>query len=130
MRFRYALLYVPDVAASLAFYEKAFGLQRRFLADGATYGELDTGEVALGFVTASQARDNLPKGYRANDRREPPGGFEVAFVADDVEAAYRKAVQAGAEPYAPPAKKPWGQVIAYVRDLDGVLVEIAGKMSH
>lgn len=130
MQFRYALLYVPDVAASLAFYERAFGLKRRFLADGDTYGELETGAVALGFVTASQAKGNLPQGYRPNDRKDKPGGFEVAFVTDDVEAAYKRAVQAGAEPYAPPAKKPWGQVIAYVRDLDGVLVEIAGKMDH
>lgn len=128
MQFRYALLYVPDVAASLAFYETAFGLKRRFLADGATYGELDTGAVALGFVADSLAKDNLAKGYRPNDRKGKPGGFEVAFVTDDVEAAYRKAVKAGAQPYAPPAAKPWGQVIAYVRDLDGVLVELASPM--
>lgn len=128
MQFRYALLYVQDVAASLKFYGKAFGLATRFLADGGDYGELETGEVALGFVSVRQAKSNLPDGFLPNGRKGKPGGFEVAFVTDDVEAAYKKAVKAGALGVAPPAAKPWGQVIAYVRDPDGVLVELAGKM--
>ena len=32
MHFGYTIIYVPDVAASLQFFETAFGLQRRFLA--------------------------------------------------------------------------------------------------
>lgn len=131
MRFRYTLLYVADVAASLRFYEKAFGLKQRFLAEGGQYGELEVdGPVSLGFVGNRQARSNLPQGYRSNDPQAEPGGFEVAFVTDDVQAAYDRAVKAGATPAAPPAKKPWGQVIAYVRDLDGVLVELAAPMDH
>jgi catechol 2,3-dioxygenase-like lactoylglutathione lyase family enzyme len=47
----YVLLYVNDVAASLAFYEKAFGLARRFFHDdnGKAYGELETGATRLAF---------------------------------------------------------------------------------
>jgi len=39
----YVILYVNDVASSLAFYEKAFALARRFFHDdnGKTYGELE-----------------------------------------------------------------------------------------
>lgn len=129
MRFRYALLYVRDVAASLDFYGRAFGLPTRFLAEGGQYGELEVdGPVSLGFVGAEQARSNLPGGFQANDPARPPGGFEVGLAVDDVEAAYRKAVAAGATPAAPPARKPWGQTIAYVRDLDGVLVELCSPM--
>ena len=130
MRFRYTLLYVEDVDASLAFYERAFGQRRKFLAEGNGYGELDTEGTVLGFVSVAQAAGNLPRGFRAGSVKEKPGNVEVGFVTDDVQAAYDKAVKAGAQAYAPPAKKPWGQVIAYVRDLDGVLVEIAGKMDH
>ena len=131
MKFRYTLLYVRDVAASLQFYEKAFGLKARFLAEGGQYGELEVdGPVALGFVGHSQAASNLPRGFQPNDLQSRPGGFEVAFVTDDVQSAYDKAVRAGATPAAPPAKKPWGQVIAYVRDRDGVLVELASPMEH
>lgn len=130
MQFRYTLLYVKDVAASLAFYGKAFGIKTRFLAEGAEYGELETGATALGFVSVKQAKGNLPKGFRVGDRKDLPGNFEVAFITDDVQAAFDKAVKAGALAVVAPAAKPWGQVIAYVRDLDGVLVEIAGKMDH
>lgn len=130
MRFRYALLYVQDVAASLRFYERAFGQRTRFLAEGGGYGELDTEGAVLGFVSVAQAHGNLPRGFREGSSKEKPGNFEVGFATDDVQAAYDKAVAAGAQPYAPPEHKPWGQLIAYVRDPDGVLVEIAGKMDQ
>lgn len=44
----YVILYVRDVPASLAFYENAFGLTRRFFHDdeGKAYGELETGPPA------------------------------------------------------------------------------------
>jgi lactoylglutathione lyase len=131
MKFRYALLYVQDVAASLAFYGKAFGLPTRFLAEGGQYGELEVdGSVSLGFVGNAQASSNLPDGFVANNPKARPGGFEVGFVVDDVHAAFAKAVKAGARPAAAPATKPWGQTIAYVRDLDGVLVELCSAMEQ
>lgn len=130
MRFRYTLLYVQNVEAALSFYERAFGQRRKFLADGNGYGELDTEGTVLGFVSVAQASGNLPRGFREGSVKEKPANVEVGFVTDDVQAAYDVAVKAGAIPYEPPAAKPWGQVIAYVRDLDGVLVEIAGKMDH
>ena len=131
MKFRYTLLYVQDVASSLRFYEKAFGLKARFLAEGGQYGELEVdGPVSLGFVGNPQAASNLPDGFQANSPKARPGGFEIAFAVDDVQAAYSKAVQAGAQPAAAPATKPWGQSVAYVRDLDGVLVELCSPMEH
>jgi lactoylglutathione lyase len=53
-----------------------------------------------------------------------PQASEIAFVSADVHAIYTRAVNAGAIAYAEPASKPWGQVVAYVRDIDGHLVEI------
>jgi catechol 2,3-dioxygenase-like lactoylglutathione lyase family enzyme len=131
MKFRYALVYVQDVAASLRFYEKAFGLKARFLAEGGQYGELEVeGPVSLGFVANAQAAGNLPEGFLANNPKARPGGFEIGLVVDDVQAAFAKAVKAGASPAAAPATKPWGQTIAYVRDRDGVLVELCSAMPH
>ena len=131
MKFRYALLYVQDVAASLKFYDAAFGLKTRFLAEGGQYGELDVeGPVSLGFVGNAQAASNLPDGFQANNPKGRPGGFEVGLVTDDVHAAFAKAVKAGAQPAAAPSTKPWGQIIAYVRDRDGILVELCSPMQH
>ena len=57
----YVILYVKDVSASLAFYEKAFGLSRQFLHDdnGKAYGELETGATRLGFASLELVRTTL-----------------------------------------------------------------------
>lgn len=128
MKFGYTLLYVPDVMKSVEFYERAFGLTRRFASDDGQYAEMDTGATTLGFVRVDLARSNLPGGFRENRPGEPPAGIEIGFLTTDVDGAYHKAVEAGAQAEAAPKTKHWGQVVAYVRDLDGVLVELASPM--
>ena len=54
-----------------------------------------------------------------------PGAFQISFVTPDVEASYEATLQAGATKTAEPQTQPWGQAIARVRDLSGVLVSIA-----
>ena len=121
MRFGYTILYVNDVEASVEFYGRAFGLERRLLHESGQYAELETGATALAFASHELAAANVP-GHSAS---ADGGGFEVCLVTEDVATGYRRAVDAGAEPVSEPASKPWGQEVAYVRDLDGVLVEIA-----
>ena len=41
MKLAYTITYVPDVAASLTFFEQAFDLKRKFLHESGTYGECD-----------------------------------------------------------------------------------------
>ena len=53
-----------------------------------------------------------------------PSGMEVGLVAMDVEAACCRAVGDGAIAAVASAACPWGQVVGYVRDLNGVLVEL------
>jgi uncharacterized glyoxalase superfamily protein PhnB len=50
---------------------------------------------------------------------------EIALVAEDVDAAYRIAVDAGCEPLAAPVDKPQGQRVGWVRDPFGMLLELA-----
>jgi lactoylglutathione lyase len=128
VRFGYAILYVEDVARSLGFYERALGLERRFLHESGDYGELETGATALAFATHALAASNLPGVYEGTS---PNGGrprFEICFVTDDVEAAYSQAVATGAEAVVEPQTKPWGQDVAYVRDPDGNLIELASPV--
>lgn len=49
MQFGYTILYVEDVPATVAFYEAAFGLSRRFVHEEGDFGEMDTGATALAF---------------------------------------------------------------------------------
>lgn len=128
MQFAYTILYVQDVAQSVSFYEQAFGLTRRFVHESGTYAEMETGATTLAFAQADFMRGNLPAGFQPNDPGRPPAGLEIAFTTPDVPAAYVRAVTAGAAEVARPALKPWGQQVGYVRDRDGVLVEIASPM--
>jgi lactoylglutathione lyase len=124
MRLGYTIIYVADVPDTIAFYEKAFGVQRRFVVEDGTYGELDTGAVTLSFADQEFAKESFGFDFRANGAGSVAPGFEVGFVTDDVETAFHAAVAAGAKPLVEPKQKPWGQTVAYVRDLNGILVEI------
>jgi catechol 2,3-dioxygenase-like lactoylglutathione lyase family enzyme len=124
MKFGYTIIYVPDVAASLSFYEAAFGLSRRFLHETGMYGELDTGETTLAFAAHEMGDANFPGGHVSAHDSPQPLGIEVAFVTDDVPAAHAAAVAAGAVEMAPATQKPWGQVVSYLRCPDGLLVEL------
>lgn len=128
MQFGYTIVYVRDVEASLAFFERAFGLQRRFLHESGGYGELDTGRTALAFARHDVARGNLGHDYVAADASAAPLGVEIGLVTEDVAAACDRAVQAGAKLLAAPVRKPWGQTVAYVRTPDGTLVELCTSM--
>ena len=128
MRFGYAIAYVQEVERSVAIYERAFGLKGRFVDESGQYAEMETAETTLGFASNELGQSNLPGGFRENDPAEPPAGVEIAFVAEDVGAAFRSALEAGATEVAEPKRKPWGQTVAYVRDPDDVLVEIGSEM--
>ena len=123
----FCLFYTADVPATIEFYERAFAMERKFIADGGTFGEL-AGAVSLCFADAKLAAEHV--GEVAAPRPDgPPAAVEIGLIFDDVEAAYARAVAAGATPHRPPSKKPWGQTVAYVRDLDGVLVELCTPWS-
>ncbi len=128
MKLAYAIVYVEDVAASLAFFEAAFGLPRRFLHESGGYGEVETGATALAFAQHAVARANLGSDYVAAGTSTLPLGIEVGLACDDVPAAYQRALAAGGHGLREPATKPWGQVVAYVRCPDGTLVELCTPM--
>lgn len=124
MKFGYTILYVPQVADSLDFFERAFGFARRFLHESGDYGELETGETTLSFASLNMAAAHFPAGFVAASASDKPLGFEVAFVTPDVAKAHASALAAGATEVALPESKPWGQVVSYVRCPDGTLVEL------
>jgi lactoylglutathione lyase len=126
----YVILYVKDVSTTLAFYEQAFGLARRFFHDddGKAYGELETGAARLAFASLALAEEHLKQEIVAASPNKPPLGFEVALLTANVPELYARAIKAGATPVSEPATKPWGQTVAYVRDHNGFLVELCTPM--
>jgi uncharacterized glyoxalase superfamily protein PhnB len=125
MQFGYTILYVDNVARTLAFYEKAFGLRKKFLHEDGDYGELDTGGTTLAFA-GRQFMVTIGKNPQAPDAHSP--AFEIALCTKDVGAAIAQAVDAGATLVQAPKDMPWGQTVAYVTDLDGFLVELCTPM--
>jgi uncharacterized glyoxalase superfamily protein PhnB len=128
MKFGYTIVYVPSVADTLAFYEKAFGFRIRFLHESGQYGELESGATVLAFASHALGEMNFGGNFVPVSATATPPGIELAFVTEDVSAAYAKAIEAGAVPLHPPAQKPWGQVVAYVRSLEGTLVELCSPI--
>ena len=104
------------------FYERAFGLKKGFVHEN-QYGEMITGETKLGFVSHETAGSHGFE-YVKSNTRQPPAAFEIGFVTDEVARMFNKAVSAAATPVSEPKTKPWGQVVSYVRDCNGFLVEI------
>ena len=119
----WVIVYVDDPPAAREFYMGAFGLQGGFVAPSGTYAELDTGTTKLAFAAYTLGEGNFPGGVRR--AAEQPANMEIALVADDVEGAYERALEAGCSSLAAPSDKPQGQRVAYVRDPYGTLVELA-----
>lgn len=128
IRFAYTILYVKDVARSLAFYEQAFEFKPRFTHEGGDYADLETSTTTLTFAANNLAKLNLPEGFQENDLSNLPVGFEIGLVTHDVAMVFEAAVEAGTTIVAEPKVKPWSQTVAYVRDLDGILVSINSPM--
>ena len=128
MKLGYTMIYVPNVAASLTFFEDAFGLSRRFLHESGDYGELETGETTLAFASHELGKMNFPAGFVAASESSKPLGVEIALVTPSVVEAHAKALTAGATELKEPETKPWGQVVSYVRCPDGTLVEICSPV--
>lgn len=126
----YTILYVKDVEKSISFYENAFGFTRKFIAPENDYGELLTGDTTLSFCRTDLAKSNLKDGFIASDLSQKPFGIEIGIVTVNVEKCISQAIEAGATLTEAPKEKPWGQTVAYVRDLDGFLIEICTAISN
>ena len=131
MKLGYVIIYVTDVSAALEFYHVAFGFEIRlkYEEEGQVdYGELATGEATLGFASHELGQANVNGQYQQASINTLPFGQELAFVTDDVSAAYQRAIAAGAVNISPPIEKPWGQTVAYVRAAEGTLIELCSPM--
>ena len=122
MTLGWVIVYVDDPAEAARFYERTFGMRVDFIA-GDEFAQLDTGTTKLGFASYTLSRSNFAGGVQKAEGQ--PFNVELALVAQDIDAAFRIAVEAGCTPLADPVDKPQGQRVGYVRDPFGTLVELA-----
>lgn len=119
----WTVVYVDDPDRSVAWWSEVFGLPVRLQVPGGSYAELDTGATTLAFASHELAAGHLPEGYARSDAPVPLG-MEVALVTDDPGALVARAVAAGATLVAEVAPQPQGQDVGWVRDPQGVLIEV------
>jgi lactoylglutathione lyase len=124
IKYTYTILYVQDVTKSITFYENAFGFIRKFITPENDYGELAVGEITISFASHELASTNLSKGYLPSSLNNKPFGIELGFVTLDVQQTINNAINAGAVLEEEAKTKPWGQIVGYIRDIDGFLIEI------
>ena len=129
IKFAYTILYVKDVEKSILFYQDAFGLTKKFVSPDNSYGELITGDTVLSFASNELAASNLKDGFIEANIENKPFAIEIGFTTVNVRETVDKAINTGAKLVEGPKTKPWGQVVAYVRDPDGFLIEICTPMS-
>jgi lactoylglutathione lyase len=127
--FGYTILYVTDVQRAVTFYENSFGFQQKFITPEHDYAELITGETTLSFASIALANTNIKNGFIESNVTTKPFGIEIGFVINNVPALLQKAKDNGATIISAPVQKPWGQTVAYIRDLDGFLIELCTPMA-
>jgi len=88
MKFTHISLFVKDVPQSIAFYERAFGMKKRFIDESGQFAEMELGEAILHFADREPVRANLTSGFQENSLSNLPPGIELCFETDDVITAF------------------------------------------
>jgi PhnB protein len=105
---------VDDAAAALDFYAKGLGAKERMRAPGPG-GKIWHSEIEVGDSVVMVA-DEFPEmgGKSAKTLGDAPGSLWV--YVPDVDAAYKKAVAAGATGVRPPEDQFWGDRMSVIED--------------
>jgi len=96
-------LFTADMARAVRFYQ-ALGFELRYGGESADFTSFNVGAGYL----------NLAPGPPP----EQPWGRAILYV-NDVDAMYRRVLEAGYRPETTPADAPWGERYFHVRDPDG-----------
>lgn len=109
-------LTVPDPGAAMAFYEEAFGFERR-LALGGQDGVIEHGEMTCG----GGGRIMIGPEASGHSARAPmttgvPAPIALYIYTDSVTALYRRATARGADVIEAPQVRFWGDRVAIVAD--------------
>jgi catechol 2,3-dioxygenase-like lactoylglutathione lyase family enzyme len=114
-------LFVEDLAAAKAFYQKIFALPVVF--EGDTSVCFQFGDTIINLLVVDQAPELIAPEKVAS----PADGARIQFTieVDDVDAMSAELVKRGAELVNGPVDRPWGIRTACFKDPGGHLWEIA-----
>lgn len=110
MRLNYAIKYVSDMDAAIAFYRDTLGLKLGFQSP--FWSEFEMGETKLALHPASD--------------RNPPGTVELGLGTDDVDAFYSDGQASGLR-FTEPPRDLHGARIARFLDPEGAEISVSGN---
>jgi len=126
VRLEELVIFVNDVPAAAAFYERVFGFRRLESAFREDHGAiLDAGGLRLALQSRELSSTHGGEQVAKLSAEGPAPPFELSFAVDDVDATYARAVDAGADDLEEPHDTKWGDRIAHFRDPSGVLVGLS-----
>ena len=117
-------LIVEDMGTRIRFYGAVLGCERKEAEDASNVYLVKDGTLFLlygrkDFEKITNRRYDYIKGLN--------GHFEIALYVDtfeEVDSAFKNAVENGAVPVLEPEMEPWGQRTCYIADPEGNLIEI------
>ena len=117
-------LFVDDMPAMIRFYRDVLGFEITEDENAVNVYLIKDGTLFMLYE-----RKNFEKmtGRKYEYLKGFNGNFEIALYVDtfdEVDAAFKKAVENGATPVLEPELEPWGQRTCYIADPEGNLIEI------
>ena len=113
-------VFVTDWERALRFYTETLGIPTSFRSDEMGWAQLATGEGQLALERA-QPGD-------AESQALVGRFLGVSLQVPDIDATYATLVERDVEFLEPPAKQPWGGVLAHLRDPDGNVLTLLGSV--
>lgn len=109
------LLVFKDARKAIDFYKKAFGASERHVMPGPNGKGVMHAEIKIGNSIVMMGEENPSRGSKS---AETLGACPVAFYVyvENVEAAFKQAVAAGATSQMPPQDMFWGDRMGTVKD--------------
>jgi uncharacterized glyoxalase superfamily protein PhnB len=118
-------VFVENLKTMAEFYRDVLGFSVKDWADGSPYAEFDNEGVRFSMFERSM----LPKllGQEPSYPKGINGTFELALDLpkfENVDAVFKRVVEAGATPIYKPRNEPWGMRSSMISDPEGNLIEI------
>lgn len=123
------ILYVADQQVSRDFYAKALALTPTLDVPGMTEFTLSPGCV-LGLMPASGIAKIISGPLPHPDRGLGLPRCELYLRVADAQAAFERALAAGAREVSPVADRDWGDRVGYLADADGHVIAFAQKIKN
>jgi PhnB protein len=121
-------LTVKDVDASVAFYQKAFGLEKQFSMPGPE-GRTIHAQVAWHDGAIMLGPENAAHSCKAPATSGVRPSNALYLYCDDVDALFNQAKAAGAKVESPPQNMFWGDRMCTLIDPDGYFWQFATNVA-